>query len=721
MTQYDPSIALNRLVVYKEQRIVYDERFNKGINVIRGENSSGKSTILNLIYFALGGELTDWSDHALQCTRVVAEAQFNGKIATLSRDISSERQRPMDIFGGRYLDSLLAPRESWVRYPYARHSTKESFSQVLYRLLGLPEVANESSGNLTIHQIYRLLYSDQLSATGSLFKHDPTYDNPLIRDSVGRLLCGAYDQEIYHRRLRIRELEKQFDRIAGELRSIYSFLGSENVTVAHLDAETNTLDAEEKELAFLLQEAEKAMFEPAVDEGMSLKAYNEAYVSLQRAQTEVDEARSEQDGLELEIADSDLFIANLELKLSQLTDARAISQHIDEIRFHSCPACNTPITEEVAEHACHLCKSPFDPDRARMRIVATINDVALQLKQSKLIQADRHVELEATTRRVTTSLSHWRQNARLLEQLKSTPMTEMTGKLKKLNQRAGYLERLRQDLARKRDLVAQIAQKQNTKSQIASEMAALNAANDDAQASQASRMAKAAHVISEEVKTLLKNDLPRQDSFRDPQRVDINFADNNISVDGKVYFSASSRVILKNSFILGFLSAATKNRFFRHPRFCIVDTIEDKGMEEKRSWNFQVQVTKLSNAAPSEHQIIFATAMPSPELEDFAVGKFSTLENPTLELDASPLDRPSADHAEVWRFVKSWLEDNLVTPRKGKFTGTSSDELERFQNQLIEDALLTGIDRVSLEDAIGLPEDVISEFIQSLNSEDDFI
>jgi len=60
---------------------------------------------------------------------------------------------------------------------------------------------------------------------------------------------------------------------------------------------------------------------------------------------------------------------------------------------------------------------------------------------------------------------------------------------------------------------------------------------------------------------MLKGDLKRQDSFEDPQRVDFSFAKNVITVDDRTYFSASSRVVLKTAFLVGFLAA----------------TIEDKG------------------------------------------------------------------------------------------------------------------------------------------------
>ena len=163
MMRFDPSIQLRRMIIERSGKSVYDEAFHSGVNVIRGENSSGKSTILNFIFYGLGGDLTDWSGVALLCNRVLLEVELNGKKATLSREISRERGQAMDIFAGDIASAKIASRDEWTRYPYSRSASKESFSQALFRLLAFPEVANEVSGNITMHQILRLIYADQLS------------------------------------------------------------------------------------------------------------------------------------------------------------------------------------------------------------------------------------------------------------------------------------------------------------------------------------------------------------------------------------------------------------------------------------------------------------------------------------------------------------------------------------------------------------------------------
>jgi hypothetical protein len=172
------------------------------------------------------------------------------------------------------------------------------------------------------------------------------------------------------------------------------------------------------------------------------------------------------------------------------------------------------------------------------------------------------------------------------------------------------------------------------KEELNTSISKLRSDNERLRVSQQQRLERAYTLIADEVRFLLRNDLRRQDSFENPQSIEFSFSDNKISVDGHSYFSASSRAILKSSFVLGFFAAATKDRQFRHPRFVMLDTIEDKGMEPDRSRNFQNHILKISEQATAEHQIIFATAMISPDLDDpgFTIGKFSTRDDPTLDI-----------------------------------------------------------------------------------------
>ena len=144
-----------------------------------------------------------------------------------------------------------------------------------------------------------------------------------------------------------------------------------------------------------------------------------------------------------------------------------------------------------------------------------------------------------------------------------------------------------EDLNQKAEIIGMIDQLSNRKNELNDAITRLKTDAERLKASQEKRKSQAYTLVADEIRELLHNDLRRQDTFETAQFIQFDFASNKISVDGHSYFSASSRVILKSSFFLGFFAAATKDPLFRHPRFVMIDTIEDKGMEPERSHNFQ--------------------------------------------------------------------------------------------------------------------------------------
>ncbi len=625
--RFDPSLLISRLVIEAAGRSVYDERFHPGVNIIRGENSSGKSTILNFIFYALGGDLADWSEAALRCSQVTLEAELNDMPVTLSREVTDVLRQPMDVFGGPYEAAMKAPRSEWTRYPYSRLPTRESFSQALFRLLGVPEVVNEASGNLTMHQLLRLLYADQLSPTDDIFRLEP-FDRALIRDTIGRLLCGAYDNRVYANELRIRELDRELNEVSAQLTNLFRVLGraGESMTLDWIGAERQRLEADERTTQREIEQTERRLYSAQDDDKITLAALEKAYSEVQTLQGEIATIRQQRDGLALAIADSDAFIATLEEKLSAMHDASAAVEAIGDIKFTYCPVCFAAISNDTPAGVCHLCRTPFDPERSRNRLAAFINDTAIQLKQSRILQEDRKERLRRTEATFTGLETTWHRASERLRELQRLPSTEARSQLRELQRRAGYLQRQLEDLEERAKAAALAHELSERKTQLSETIARLKAENESIQAEQEQRLRKAYNLISMEILYLLRNDLRRQDSFENPERVDFSFEQNKISVDGQTYFSASSRVILKNSFFCGFLFAALKEVFFRHPRFCMLDTVEDKGMEPERSHNFQLLIARLSAAAAVQHQIIMGTQMIAPDLD------YSTRDEPTLDL-----------------------------------------------------------------------------------------
>ena len=92
-------LCLNKLRISRRGKVAYEQYFHEGVNIIRGQNGSGKSTIADFIFFILGGEFDDWKDAARRCDDVLAEVQTPRGKLTLVRRITSA-QEPISVFFG---------------------------------------------------------------------------------------------------------------------------------------------------------------------------------------------------------------------------------------------------------------------------------------------------------------------------------------------------------------------------------------------------------------------------------------------------------------------------------------------------------------------------------------------------------------------------------------------------------------------------------------------
>lgn len=635
MIRYNPCLIVKRLVVKRGASILYDEAFHAGVNVIRGDNSSGKSTIMNFIFFGLGGDLerSAWSEHALLSEHVWLEAEFNGNPAVLRRRIDVSSQSAMEIFGGRYEDAVLAPIEAWHRYPYARSKNQESFSQAIFRLLDMPDVAVEGTSSITIHQILRLLYADQLSPTESLFRFEG-YDPENLREAVGNLLCGAFDTEIYELQQLKRTKEREFTETSAELRSIFRVVGGgdESMTLDWIEQRRKSLVEERDTVSAQLIVAEEAFYSSQSSDKITLQAQKELYKQVQKLQSDLRQKQADVDSVEFELSDSATFIKTLHTRLEALRDADLAAEVIGAVRFGTCPACYA----EVVEHdhkidACHLCKTPLDTERALDRVVGIINELAIQIKQSERLQDIRVERLKVHQAQLSELQIVWRQKAKELANLSSRPTSKVREEIRELQRKLGYIDKSVEDIETQVKLANKIGDLAARKAQLDQDIQALGTRISGLQLSQTDRLRTAKVRIEKNIIEILRGDLKRQDSFENPEHVHFSFAKNTITVDDHTYFSASSRVVLKTAFLVGFLKAALYDQPFRHPRFLMIDITEDKGIEQARSHNFQKQVIEISDQAPVGHQIIIATAMPWPSIRaELFVGRHSTLQQGTL-------------------------------------------------------------------------------------------
>lgn len=134
---------------------------------------------------------------------------------------------------------------------------------------------------------------------------------------------------------------------------------------------------------------------------------------------------------------------------------------------------------------------------------------------------------------------------------------------------------------------------------------------------------------------LLKNDQARQDEFGSATSLTLDYAQNIIYLDdGHTKLSASSSFYLKMAARFAFFLASVQVDSMMYPRFFLSDNMEDKGMEENRSRNFQnILVRRLTDMHKNDYQVIFATSNIANELNkpEYTVGAYYSQANKSLK------------------------------------------------------------------------------------------
>lgn len=635
MTLFNPNLEVADLTVFRRGHKVFSENFHSGLNIIRGENSSGKSTIMDFIFYGLGGDLLEhqWRESALMCDSIMIGVKLNGKDITLQRDIEKKSSQPMKMFFGPSSDAEKNSHEGWERYSF-RRGKSESFSQVMFRLLGLPEVQyGEANTKITMNQLLRLLYSDQLSSVEKLFRGQP-FDDAITRQTVGDLLLGAFSEEYYAAKLDLKAYEAEIKDVVSRITTLTRMHGRDGhpLTEEWIEQEHARLERELDSLNSEIEEIEGKVFSAQFEDRLSLNDQKETYARVRQFQIEIGAIKEELDYVELEAADSGEFIASLTKKLDSLHESKMVVDELNALSFEFCPACFAPVVGTEVEGACSLCKQASDHQQVKERALRLINEYARQRQSSLDLQVGRQRKISDLKAKLTKTTELWEQAGRHYTVSLRSPATELRTKLRSLNREAGYEQRKLEELAARKSVVAELREAQQRRDELQRKIDEVKAVIDVSEKRDRNQISQARRSIELEVLDFLRRDLERQSTFTNAEAVNFDFDGDRINVNGESFFSASSMVYLRNSFIASFAIAAANQRSFSHPRFMLMDTVEDKGMEPERSRNFQRILYEKSSAAMSKNQLIVATSMIAPELDnpEVTVGEYYTHENRTL-------------------------------------------------------------------------------------------
>lgn len=653
MTQNN--LFLRRLIIVTdENKCAYDEKFHRGVNIIRGQNSSGKSTILRFIFFVLGGTYQDFVPEALRCSHVVAEVETNGKILTLKRylDKTEEGDRckkdiPMYIFFGGIDDYKADPRhksEKWHKYGYRSSSETRSFSNVLFQMMGLPEFKADS--NITMHQILRLIYLDQESPLSSLFFFDQ-WDKELTRETVARLLMGLYDEELSQAKLEKEEVEKDIELVIRKKKVAAELLEDPRTMSSQF---LNEMIRQIEEEVVRIVDRVKELREQRPDE--QVRDTKQVSFEFRRCQEEISSLRKEASRIETlvnhlktEIEDSAYFIDALRNKREALQHSIATRNYFDALDLKLCPVCLSELGHKEPGH-CPVCNAPVDSSKGENQALRIQLEIDHQISESEALLKDNKAELDNLKDKLRTKKRQLTAAQRQFDDAVRNVRSSRDEETDHLLQTKGYKEA---EANQYRTLLEYAERYERLSKELSDLQLRHEKLSNYIQAAE-NRIERGQRAIDQSISEngvfMLNNDQERQQEFMNACDFKVNYKQNLAYISNqRIKLSASSAFYLKMAARFALLFASLQVDTMMYPRLLFSDNMEDKGMEEDRAKNFQrmvvrrLQELETKNLNPEtgllepNYQLIFATSNIADELDtdEYTIGEKYDAEHKSLK------------------------------------------------------------------------------------------
>jgi len=676
-----PFLLLQRLLVQGNGRFVYDETYHVGVNIIRGKNSSGKSTITDFIFYLLGGENVEWTDEAASCDWVSGEINLSCMILSLRREIKKDETPAIAICDGP-LSETLKSQVGWSSYGRSRSSQKESFSQFIFDRLGLPQTKSaDSQTNITMYQVLRVIYGDQSTDSTSILRKErqPFADRQDIRSSVGEMLLGIDDLQGHDLRQEQIQLVKDWSEKKSRFQSLREAAEKTdpNFRLTVYSDVIKKIQEKQSSLDLAIEEA-SARIESEKKRSKEIQTeISNTEGKIRKCNKEIEELRTSIADLSLSVADSEVFIETLKTNLRGLIAADRTRKLIGDVALSYCPICLADLGK-ADENCCPLCKSSTTGDAITGGRIRYAQEIKHQINESKIILDRKKATIltqENTLKELVRERSHTIHELRTL----IDPSARIDAKISQLLKDHGYLTRQIEDLGKMESLQTEVNALESEVQKAKSKLDDIDRRIKSRQAEQESRRNYCQELIGKMTIEILHRDIlmDKNDTLQDASGLVFSFEKDFLSVrHGRL--SASTQAFLKNSYYLGLLRFAAVDPLSRFPMFFILDNIEDKGMTPERFRNFHHLLIEYSDMISIPHQVIITTSYIDESLKNSRYCVGPSYEQPPFTLDlkgewgmSEKVKTDPADTNSAQNILSS--EDDLSQERDFAFEETSLD------------------------------------------------
>jgi hypothetical protein len=441
-----------------------------------------------------------------------------------------------------------------------------------------------------------------------------------------------YDNELYDAKIALQLEEKKLEKVLSKLTAINSVIGKTSFS-QDIGTIVNTKDS-------YLSEISKLNFDVLELKENALISYTEEKKTTEKCATKSVKDKTKLldcevsiQQLESEISDSNDFICELLDKSVSIKDSIDIGSHLSEVNFKICPSCSK-VAPIVKVGCCNLCGGEKNGITGSVNLSRMKNEIDSQIRESERIVAKKKNNLKELIAKRKVHRSNLRKSMSHVTSAMTSINATNESKIYGIYSKIGELEEKLLTLDKIEVLINSIEELRTERDIFQKEVNRLNDLIKYKKYQYISREPEVKEIISKHLITVLKRDIGAEKEFLDAKNIEFDFASNMVSVNGKTAFSESGTVYLNNAFHLALLMCSLDKEYIRLPRFMVLDGIENGGMEESRSSNFQKVVKDLLEEYQVDFQIVMATKCidSSLDISKYIVGKKYNSEVKSLKI-----------------------------------------------------------------------------------------
>ncbi|WP_185423787.1 DNA recombination protein RecN [Listeria booriae] len=389
----------------------YGFNFKKGLNFISGPTSTGKTTIFELIDYALGAKQhKSYIEVGQKCTDIELEIILDNTTYKIKRRLFDYKLPVLiEIF-----DEANQKFLEYGTFDVENSDNDKSLSSFLLSKLGLNgvKIANQ---NLSFRDLFKYSYLKQIEIDNEdILSSESNFMLNNKRKSTFEIIFNFYDQLLGELKAKLKESQEELKNETLRYEGIETFLKTSNIE------NFESVKLRRYKINHKITELKEALGDKSnyKDEDVSNPKVRELNAHVRMKKVNLKKLHDESN-------DKDEYIGKLRLLLNQYSrdieklDATIMGiKEVNKYEFLICPNCMKPLEQHQDEAYCHLCGDDMDELVENTLILKTekTNTVKKrnELEKHILYEVTQQNELQKAIKRLNEDIN---SDERILEEL----------------------------------------------------------------------------------------------------------------------------------------------------------------------------------------------------------------------------------------------------------------------------------------------------------------